>query len=192
MARPREFDETEAMNSAVAVFHAKGYGASSLIDLLSAMKLSKSSLYNSFGTKHELFLSALDHYTHMNEKNLETLIQGKSTAREKLEAILTALVTASNEADNRGCFLHNSAIEVLPGDDLALEKIRHGLARFKEFYINIIQDGQAKGEISDRHDADTIADFLLSFILGFRSFSRAVNDEARLKNLVKMAMDTVC
>ncbi|MEM7618969.1 MAG: TetR/AcrR family transcriptional regulator [Pseudomonadota bacterium] len=192
MARPREFDEIEAMDSAVHVFLNKGYEAASLMDLLGAMKLSKSSLYNSFGTKHELFLSALDHYIHNNEKKLNHIIEAQSTSREKIEAILLAVMNEKNDDSGRGCFLHNSAIEVLPEDALALEKIQSGLSRFKEIYIPIIEEGQRNGEISSQKSADSLADFLLCTILGFRSFARAITDEQRLKNLISLVVDTVC
>ena len=43
MARPREFDTTEALNQAMQVFWSKGYEATSLSDLIGAMELSKSS-----------------------------------------------------------------------------------------------------------------------------------------------------
>lgn len=190
MARPREFDEIEAMDSAVAVFRNKGYEASSLMDLLAAMKLSKSSLYNSFGTKHELFLSAIDHYVHKNEKVLHSLLEEKETARDKLEAIFLAILAEPTEDDGRGCFLHNSAIEVLPEDEMALEKIQAGLSRFQTMYLDIIREGQSKGEISDRHSAESLSDLLLCMILGFRSLARAHKDETRLKKLVNTAMDS--
>ncbi|MCH7554884.1 MAG: TetR family transcriptional regulator, partial [Proteobacteria bacterium] len=61
-ARPREFDTTQALDRAMRVFWAQGYDATSLCDLLCAMGLSKSSLYETFGSKHELYLAALDHY----------------------------------------------------------------------------------------------------------------------------------
>ena len=57
MGRPREFDQTQALEDAMQVFWAKGYDATSLCDLLESMGISRSSLYEAFGSKHELFLA---------------------------------------------------------------------------------------------------------------------------------------
>lgn len=62
MPRTRSFDRDVALEAALSLFWAKGYEATSLADLTRAMKLSKSSLYDTFGDKHSLFLAAFDRY----------------------------------------------------------------------------------------------------------------------------------
>ena len=48
----------EVLEKVMLVFWEKGYNDTSLEDLLSVTGLSKSSLYQAFGNKHELFLTA--------------------------------------------------------------------------------------------------------------------------------------
>ena len=62
MARPREFDESEVLDAAIAAFWRGGYAATSISDLQAATGLSRGSLYKAFGYKHGLFLAALDRY----------------------------------------------------------------------------------------------------------------------------------
>ncbi len=62
MARPQAFNTEEALHGALSVFWRKGYEATSLADLLAATRLSKSSLYATFGDKRSLFLAAFDAY----------------------------------------------------------------------------------------------------------------------------------
>ena len=59
MARPREFDEDEVLEKALAVFWAKGFEGATVDDLEQATGLGRGSLYGAFGGKHELFLRAL-------------------------------------------------------------------------------------------------------------------------------------
>ena len=60
--RPRQFDETEVLDAALAAFWRSGYGATSLDDLGRATGLNKPSIYASFGNKEVLFERVLDRY----------------------------------------------------------------------------------------------------------------------------------
>ena len=62
MARPREFDETAALDAAVACFWQRGYEATSVQELANKMGISAPSLYNAYGDKHALFVRALERY----------------------------------------------------------------------------------------------------------------------------------
>ena len=55
MARPREFDETAALDAAIECFRRRGYEATSVRDLTACMGIGPTSLYNSFGDKRALF-----------------------------------------------------------------------------------------------------------------------------------------
>jgi AcrR family transcriptional regulator len=60
--RPREFDEDQALDQAILTFWRHGYDGASLTDLTAAMGMPKSSLYSVFGSKEELFATALRRY----------------------------------------------------------------------------------------------------------------------------------
>lgn len=62
MARPREFDEDTVLEKALYVFWEKGYEGASMSDLLTAMGLTKSSLYKAFGSKEGLFRKVRQKY----------------------------------------------------------------------------------------------------------------------------------
>ncbi|CAM5616019.1 TetR/AcrR family transcriptional regulator OS=Streptomyces alboniger OX=132473 GN=CP975_28210 PE=4 SV=1 [Streptomyces alboniger] len=62
MARPRTFDEERALDAAMHAFWVKGYEATSTQDLCEATGLGRSSIYNTFSSKHALFRRALARY----------------------------------------------------------------------------------------------------------------------------------
>ena len=62
MPRPKEFNPDEALEKAMQAFWHKGYEATSMEDLLSAMNLNRGSLYGTFGDKRQLFLKVVDRY----------------------------------------------------------------------------------------------------------------------------------
>ena len=62
MPRHKEFDREEVLLKAMMVFRDKGYEATSMQDLVDHMKINRFSLYETFKSKHELFLEALQAY----------------------------------------------------------------------------------------------------------------------------------
>ncbi len=62
MGRPREFDVDDALGAALDVFWRKGFEGASLTDLTEAMRITRPSLYATYGNKEELFRKALDRY----------------------------------------------------------------------------------------------------------------------------------
>jgi TetR/AcrR family transcriptional repressor of nem operon len=105
MARPREFDETLAIDTAAAVFRQLGYAATSIESLVQATGVHRGSLYTTFGSKRGLFLRVLDRAGTVGvqrEDQLElaliALIElppGDRVLRERIERLLfSAEVTA--------------------------------------------------------------------------------------------------
>jgi len=84
MARPREFDANDALEQAMQVFWDQGYQSTSLNALTRAMGISKSSFYEAFGSKHELYLSALEHYNATVSGRVTTNLNDSESAREAI------------------------------------------------------------------------------------------------------------
>ena len=53
--RPREFDRDVALKRAMMIFWEKGFEATSMSDLVEAMKINSPSIYRAFGSKEDLF-----------------------------------------------------------------------------------------------------------------------------------------
>ena len=62
MARPKGFETEKVLEKAMHLFRQKGYEATSMQEMVLCTGLSCSSLYNTFGEKHALFLAALEFY----------------------------------------------------------------------------------------------------------------------------------
>ena len=59
MGRTRSFDERQVVETAAALFTGQGYEATSIDDLVGATGLHRGSLYQAFGSKRGIFLTAL-------------------------------------------------------------------------------------------------------------------------------------
>jgi AcrR family transcriptional regulator len=62
MARVRQFEEDSAFEQALDIFGAKGFRATSMLDLAKSTGVQRGSLYNACGHKEEIFLRVFERY----------------------------------------------------------------------------------------------------------------------------------
>lgn len=190
MARPREFDTEEALEKALGVFWAKGYEAASLCDLIAAMGISKSSFYEAFGSKRELFLATLDRYNEQEAgRRARDLIAGAETVKAGIAAVFEHQIEVmAGQGDRRGCFLNNCAVEMAPHDPAALSKVSAGLGLMEEAFLEAIERGQEAGEIPARHGAAALARYLTGALNGLIVLAKAGRDRLALKEVARIAL----
>lgn len=185
MARPREFNADQALDAALDVFWAKGYEATSLCDLLNAMEISKSSLYDTFGCKHELFLKAMDRYAGERTEAHERAFLSAVSGRDAIEAAFRGIVEdATGDAPYQGCFAMNCAMELAQSDGAAAERVKQTFERYQRNYEIVIERAQAAGEIPAEKDPRTLARFLTSSAHGLHAMAKANPDRAVLEDIV--------
>ncbi len=185
MARPREFDVDEVSERALEVFWKQGYQATTLQDLTSAMGLSKSSFYETFGSKHALFLVALDRY---RDKVLARLVQLLDEAPRALDAVRSVFHAvardAHSEAGQRGCFIGNSASEFGVGDPDCSCRVRSGLKALEDAFRGALERASQQGDLPAGKDARALARFLTASLNGLRLMAKAGAERDTLDDVV--------
>lgn len=170
MARPIEFERSQALDAAMRVFWAHGYAGASLDMLLEAMELSKSSFYQAFGSKRKLLVEAIDLYTSLEIEQLSRLWRSKSF-RVAMKHLLKTVVVDNN--GGHGCLLVNCAAEIAPHDKAAATSVRRGFERMIGAFEVRIRRAQRDGEISTRRNARELARLLATSIAGLRVVAKA-------------------
>ena len=189
MARPREFDTAHVLEQATRVFWAKGYAAASLRDLIAAMGISKSSFYESFDSKRDLYLLVLDNYIKtVLDQLVFTLGQGPSPRTAIAVAFNDIVDGAIARGDRLGCLLANAAAEVPPDDGGATERISGGLARLEEAYYEAIVHAQRSQEVGTEHDARALARFLTTSANGLHLMTKATSDRMALYDVARVIL----
>src|SRR3954469_15029739 len=113
MARSKDFDEQEVLNKAVNLFWLKGYNGTSMQDLVDTLGISRSSLYDTYGDKHTLFVKALESYQCANSGKFASIIGGKMPAKETIKQLLEFIVgELLKDKSQKGCFMVNAEVEV--------------------------------------------------------------------------------
>jgi len=110
--RPRAFDEAVVLGAAMRLFWRDGYSGASVPEISAATGLSTSSLYNAYGSKLDLLVAALDHYsdTVLDRHMLGPLARGAAGLAD-LDAFLDRLAAAIDLTQPRGCLAVNTIAE---------------------------------------------------------------------------------
>ena len=186
MARPREFDETVALDAAVQCFWARGYEATSVRDLADSMGITGASLYNAFGDKRALYRRALDRYVEQSFLDRVGRFEDQMPPRAAIAAFFNEIVNRSlDEKDRKGCMLFNSALEVAPHDPEFQRVVADVLVQVEAFFRRCVAAGQSDGSISAAQSSEDLGRVLLSTLLGIRVLARARPERALLEGLVR-------
>ena len=111
--RPREFDLNEALDKAVEVFWELGYEAADTATLSARMGLSKPSIYNSFGSKEDLFLEALQRYQEtVSKKSVKALMDAQTLQEGLYDYFAVTAQAVSGQGQPSGCMFICVAIPV--------------------------------------------------------------------------------
>ncbi|WP_323123539.1 TetR/AcrR family transcriptional regulator [Burkholderia alba] len=189
MARPREFDESAALDAAVYRFWVHGYEATSVRDLAHDMGITGASLYNAFGDKRMLFRRALSHYVERSFGDRQSRLEATLPPREIIRGFFREIIDRSvDDEDRKGCLLVNSALEVAPHDPEFRSMIAGVLESVQAFFRVQIVAGQSSGDIPSDRSPDDLANLLLGVHLGIRVLARTRPERALLEGLARPAL----
>lgn len=192
MARPREFNESEALGDAMHLFWRRGYECASLSEITRATGLSKSSLYGTFGSKHELLISSLQFYgEHMVAPSL-VILEEEPSARDaiakRFEMIIAGL---TGPGPRRGCLIANTTLELGTRDPAVAKCLAAVQSNMEMAYVRVIERGQAAGEIDTAKEAQSLARYIMACLAGMICLSKAGFDAPALRDIAAVAMEAI-
>jgi TetR/AcrR family transcriptional regulator, transcriptional repressor for nem operon len=188
MGRPRDFDADTVVERAMEEFWTHGYAGTSPAQLAEAAGIGKGSLYNTFGSKRQLFAQALARYGRMGAERAEEILSRPGTTRERIGAYLRGTVDSDlAQPVRRGCMAVNTAAQ-LGGQD---PEITRALRAIEERLIGIlaerIDQGRRDGDVRPDIDARATAEFLMNTNTGLRIRART-HEAAALYRIIDVAL----
>jgi TetR/AcrR family transcriptional regulator, transcriptional repressor for nem operon len=192
--RPREFDHDDVLRIAFDQFWRKGVRGTSLSDIARDAGVQRGSLYNAFGSKEALFLTAYERYASEYLKSLQKTL-GSGTLRERLTAFFALTIkNFRSGSPPRGCPTTRGLMELTPGEGEGLdEDARQAFADLMTRITGLIQqalsDGAERGEF--KGDPETAALHIATVTRGLAVLERAFGDEAQLRKIAAHTVDLV-
>ncbi|MET3128192.1 TetR/AcrR family transcriptional repressor of nem operon [Arcicella rosea] len=192
MARTKEFNEIEILDKAIDLFWFKGYNGASMQDVVDSLGLSRSSIYDTFGDKHQLYISALEQYRKQAAGGLIDMVKQSTSPIQTIQQLLEMLSNDSlNTVCNKGCFMTNSTIELAPHDPEIHKIVKDNMQDIEEAFYNLVKKGQDLGEITNQNDARALARFLFNTISGIRVAAKSGADKAVYQDIIHVTLSVL-
>jgi len=133
----------EILDAALALFHARGYHATSMQDLADAVGLQKGSLYHYIRSKEDLLYPLIEQALTGYVRDLEAIVAAGGSAGERLRRAVTAHVErVARFGDMMSVFISEGR-HLRPGE---LERVRALAGRYRRMLEDLIREGVAVGE----------------------------------------------
>jgi TetR/AcrR family transcriptional repressor of nem operon len=193
VGRPREFDPDQALEAAMQAFWARGYEATSMADLLAATGLHKGSLYQAFGDKHSLFVSALKRYLHNMRQKKSAALAAAATPLDGLKAVAHGMVDMA-DADPccpKGCMAINTLVELAPHDAAIQQVMGDHIERMRTSIEQAVESAQAAGQVRTDRSAKVVTSLMMTFLAGLSATMKGQVGKADAHRLLDAQFEAI-
>lgn len=192
------FDETAVLDAAADQFRVHGFADTSTEQLCEAAGVRRSSLYNTFTSKDELFVRALERYVERTgaiqaEVLEDTDLDGMARLRGLLDAILAEEVSAAADGHAAGCMVVGSRMtpDLEDRDGRIKSILDRSLDRQLSLLVLTIGVGQRDGTVRTGVPARDAALLVVSIISGVRVLGQAGSPPDELRQVAMLGLDAL-
>lgn len=189
--RPQIFSEEEALEKATQLFWSKGYEATSTDDLLSAMNIGKSSFYNTFKGKRELFEKVIDNFVNLSVAGLLKDVQAGTDPVQAIKNFFRKLAAAPGGMHQKGCFMGNIVVELSNIDKPLLGMAIRRLKKMEQLFLDLVKKAQESGQLQSKEDPAIIARYLVTMWNGINITRRMYPDADRLQPMIELQLSVL-
>ena len=189
MPKVKQFDRGHVLQEAAHIFKQKGYNGTSIDDILKATGLSRSSLYDSFQDKHNLYLQALEIYKQQENQSYQEVHKKELNGYEKIELVFREVVKhlVANPNDN-GCLMVNAAAEMSKQCDKTSQVVCNNKEEVQKLFDTWVNEAHKKGLVKLNKPVEFYGQFLFNTLCGLKVLSQSGADKAELDNVVKVTL----
>lgn len=188
MPRNKAFNEQEVLSKAINLFQSQGYNGTSAQDLVDKLDISRSSLYDTFGDKHGLFIKALQQYQETESGTMIRMLRESTDVFKTLKEIFDFV---TNPVGTNGCLMVNSAVELALHDKQVASVVTKNMVEVEKALEQAFIAAQKQGVLSKRQSALAMARYVFNTISGLRVASRTGIDKRYFKDVVDVTLQTL-
>ncbi|MFD5089235.1 TetR/AcrR family transcriptional regulator [Amycolatopsis thailandensis] len=196
--RPREFDVTAVLDAVAGRFRVRGFADTSTEQLCEAAGVRRSSLYNTFTSKNELFVRALERQTSLAlEQQAAVLTDERLPGAERLVALFDLVLAeeraAGREGHAAGCMI--VASRMAPDLGAREPRVQSLLDRYTDIQLSLVagavRAGQLDGTLREDVAPHDAALMVSSAISGLRVLAQSGSGVAELARVAELHLGSL-
>ena len=192
MARKISFDRNQAIETVMNEIWLKGYESCSVKSIAEKLGITRSSFYNSFASREQIFLEALEHYS---KQSPDTLLNTLNVVNSPLELITSVFKLAverrTSDPMARGCMTLNSVNELVGVHDSLGPKLEEALLGCIDRIEALLQRSVALKELPEDTDTRNLALALQNLLMGTNLLSKVIKDKDELWSATKTTLEAL-
>ncbi len=186
MPRHKEYAPEEVLDKATQLFWRQGYEATSMQDLVDHLGINRFSIYDTFGSKHKLFLAAIDHYRNVYAAGLRATLEDESKGLQAIRDYFAMMESELSKAGGRvGCLVQNSTLECVLTDGDVETRIQETNLSFVRAIRAALRRAEKMGEIEESGDLTARARLLFSVGQGMLVVGKGHAHRKMLRDITK-------
>jgi TetR/AcrR family transcriptional repressor of nem operon len=192
VARTKAFDTNEVLHKAMSVFGSRGYEGATLPDLITGLGIARQSLYDTYGTKRDLFFTAVKYYMDRKNHDLQELMAQPGTVTDKVEQAFTTMIRVLVDPYLRQeCFIISSAIEQAPHDEELAAYMHENTEQVERAFYMMLECGMELGELSPELNIRDLSRFLTHERIALVFAAKLGMDEQKLVSIMQIVLSVM-
>ena len=176
MGRPKEFNRDEAIAFVMDDIWERGYDACSVKAISEKLGITRSSFYNAFGSREELFLEVLKAYNGPPLREWFPINNSCSVLKVISDKLRNICKDRLDDPAARGCLAINSVIELVGKNAQLGPVLEEEFSTNIKFFESLLAVAVDRGEL-DNCELHVKAQALQSLIIGLNVMSKLIRDD---------------
>jgi len=172
----KQFDPEVALQRARDLFWRRGYDGTGLTELEAELGIGRKSLYDTFGNKRALYLSALEQYgASVIEAICVGLERPGAPAFQNLQRVLTKLGRHHGSGESLGCLLGVALAQIERSDGELTALLQRWLSRLQQAFEHTLRRAADEGALRDGVQPRDAAHQLVALVQGMALLGRVAD-----------------
>ena len=192
MARNREFDQEMVLDRAMQLFRERGYAATSIRDLVEAVGVNSSSLYNAFGDKDAIFLRVLVRHSLAEKELVRRELAESADPRATVAHLFANLIDQLlDEEAHHGSLTLKAAVELGVSKPAIFDFLRSYMDEITQLFTDFLQAAVECGQLRLHQPAPAVARYLLFAFYNLSFLVKMYPERAVVEGYVQVVLSVM-